>query len=88
MRAEIGSGPPTPAYWASMSMVSRVSEPCGRGVCGERWSPLWARNARHVSEGWVSRNRPTQPRRPLWPSAAAGTRKDCLERGLWAASAA
>ena len=34
MRAETGSGPPTPACWASMSMVSRASEPCGWGGGG------------------------------------------------------
>lgn len=31
MTAETGSGPPTPACWASMSMVSGAVETCGRG---------------------------------------------------------
>lgn len=48
MRAETGSGLPTPVCWASMSMVSLDSEPFRRA--GEtRWSPFWAQNAGCVS---------------------------------------
>lgn len=71
MRAETGSGPPTPACWASMSMVSRGAgwnPECvcvGGGGGGEveveptPGSECWA-----YREEWASRNWTIQSRRP------------------------
>lgn len=86
MRAETGSGPLTPACWASMSTVSRgakarnpVRGAWGQGAARPRLGMLG------VCRG-VGVEKPAEPAQEAPPASALGTRKDCLERGRWVAS--
>lgn len=85
MTAETGSGPPTPACWASMSMVSRAFGTIREGW-GARWSPPWARHAGRVSRGWRLEAGRSSPGGPSGPGLSGRTGKDCLGRGRWVAA--
>lgn len=80
MTAETGSGPPTPACWAFMSMVSRDAGPQNYASrVGGQGADCPGLGMLGMCGG-MGRSSPGGPLQQ-----ALGTGKDCLERGWWVA---